>query len=376
MTDKFKDYLLGSKVTVVTDNNPLCYILKNAKLDATSHRWLAALSIFDFELRYKKGSLHLDADGLSRRPQDTPHEDPEYRKMLEQAEFLKGKAREFDGEHNSEQMDREAVSAVMHSKGVDEGSTAFPGAEILYPAIEQVVIDPSGVQDDILDPPIAVCHSISQQEWRQLQLVDKTLSTAIKLLEDGSKLEECQDTLLKGTPEYMGLVQEQKRLVLQEGVLYRKVEAEAGEVVYQLVVPASHRQAALKGVHEELFHPHYEISLRHARKCFYWPYMARELAVKLKRCERCVRRGSRIQKAPMKTIETTFPLELLSVDFLTIEVKGVKQDILVILDHFTKLGQAIMTRDQTAKSVARALWNDFFMIYGFPKHILTDQGRD
>ena len=307
----------------------------------------------------------------------------QYRKMLEQTEFLKGKAREFDGEHNSKQMDREAVSAVMHSEGVDEGSTAFPGAEILYPAIEQVVIDPSGVQDDILDPPVAVCHRISQQEWRQLQLVDKTLSTAIKLLEDGSKLEECQDTLLKGTPEYMGLVQEQKRLVLQEGMLYRKVEAEAGEVIYQLVVPASHRQAALKGVHEELFHPHYEISLCHARKRFYWPYMARELAVKLKRCEQCVRRGSRIQKAPMKTIETTFPLELLSVDFLTIEVKGVKQDILVIFDHFTKLGQAIMTRDQTAKSVARPLWNDFFMIFfhddfhdGFPKHILTDQGRD
>ena len=36
MTDKFHDYIVGSKVTVVTDNNPLCYILKNAKLDATS----------------------------------------------------------------------------------------------------------------------------------------------------------------------------------------------------------------------------------------------------------------------------------------------------------------------------------------------------
>ena len=47
MTDKFHDYILGSKVTVVTDNNPLCYILKNAKLDATSHRWLAALSVYD-----------------------------------------------------------------------------------------------------------------------------------------------------------------------------------------------------------------------------------------------------------------------------------------------------------------------------------------
>ena len=31
--DKFKDYLLGSKFTVFTDNNPLCYI-KSSKLGA------------------------------------------------------------------------------------------------------------------------------------------------------------------------------------------------------------------------------------------------------------------------------------------------------------------------------------------------------
>ena len=104
MTDKFKDYLLGCRVTVVTDNNPLCYILKGAKLDATGHRWLAALSIFDFSLRYKKGSQHLDADGLSCRPQDAPQEDPEYRKVLEQAEFLRDKAWSFDADGGSDQM--------------------------------------------------------------------------------------------------------------------------------------------------------------------------------------------------------------------------------------------------------------------------------
>lgn len=68
MTEKFSDYLLGTRVTVVTDNNPLCYVLKNAKLDATGHRWLSSLSLYDFQLRYKKGSLHTDADLLSRRP--------------------------------------------------------------------------------------------------------------------------------------------------------------------------------------------------------------------------------------------------------------------------------------------------------------------
>lgn len=48
ITEKFQDYLYGKKFTVITDNNPLTYILSTAKLDATGHRWVAALAAFDF----------------------------------------------------------------------------------------------------------------------------------------------------------------------------------------------------------------------------------------------------------------------------------------------------------------------------------------
>ena len=65
---KFKDYLYGSKFTVFTDNNPLTYVLSTAKLDATGHRWLAALAIFDFGIKYKPGVSNVDADSLSRLP--------------------------------------------------------------------------------------------------------------------------------------------------------------------------------------------------------------------------------------------------------------------------------------------------------------------
>ena len=37
--DKFHDYLYGNTFNVVTDNNPLTYVLTSAKLDATGHRW-------------------------------------------------------------------------------------------------------------------------------------------------------------------------------------------------------------------------------------------------------------------------------------------------------------------------------------------------
>lgn len=159
-------------------------------------------------------------------------------------------------------------------------------------------------------------------------------------------------------------------------MLYRTVKNEDEKIVWQLVVPKSHRQEAMKGVHEDLFHVHYEGALRQARLRFFWPYMARDIQRKIANCRRCIQRGALKQKAPMQTIETTYPLELLSIDYLTIEEEGRKVNILVVMDHFTKFAQAIVTKDQTAKCVAKALWEDFFLLYGFPSRILSDQGRD
>ena len=48
-----------------TDNNPLTYVLTTAKLDATGHRWVAALSSYTFSIIYKPGKGHKDADALS-----------------------------------------------------------------------------------------------------------------------------------------------------------------------------------------------------------------------------------------------------------------------------------------------------------------------
>lgn len=66
VVDKFHDYLYGVKFTIRTDNNPLMYVLTTAKLSATGHRWLAALSTYDFDVLYLPGKNNTDADLLSR----------------------------------------------------------------------------------------------------------------------------------------------------------------------------------------------------------------------------------------------------------------------------------------------------------------------
>jgi hypothetical protein len=77
VTKKFHDYLYGVRFTVTTNNNPLTYLLTTAKLDATGHRWLAELSTFDFEIKYKPGIQNTDADALSRLPRDLDSISPE-----------------------------------------------------------------------------------------------------------------------------------------------------------------------------------------------------------------------------------------------------------------------------------------------------------
>ena len=65
--EKFKDYLIGSRFTVLTDNNPLTYV-RTSHLGASQIRWLSDLALFDFEIKYRAGKSNQAADALSRRP--------------------------------------------------------------------------------------------------------------------------------------------------------------------------------------------------------------------------------------------------------------------------------------------------------------------
>jgi hypothetical protein len=47
----------------------MTYVLTTAKLDATGHRWLAALAAFNLNILYHPGKKNGDADGLNHIPQ-------------------------------------------------------------------------------------------------------------------------------------------------------------------------------------------------------------------------------------------------------------------------------------------------------------------
>ena len=64
--EQFREYLQYQPFTMLTDNNPLTYILKTPNLDALGHQWVAALASYNMTIKYLKGSDNKVADALSQ----------------------------------------------------------------------------------------------------------------------------------------------------------------------------------------------------------------------------------------------------------------------------------------------------------------------
>ena len=76
--------------------------------------------------------------------------------------------------------------------------------------------------------------------------------------------------------------------------------------------------------------------------------MAKDVEDYVKSCERCIKRKSPSQVAPMTPIQATHPLQFVTMDYLTVEKAMGYENILVIIDHFTKFAQAYPTKNQKA----------------------------
>lgn len=95
----------------------------------------------------------------------------------------------------------------------------------------------------------------------------------------------------------------------------------------------------------------------------------------MRRCNRCtVRKTSDpCVRAPLESILTSRPLQLICIDFWSAEDSSNKS-VYVLVVTFTRLAQAFVCRDQSAKQVARVLWDRYFCVYGLPERIHSDQG--
>ena len=318
ITDKFHEYLYGSEFQVFTNSNPLTYVLTTAKLDATGHSWIAALSNYTFGITYKPGKGHVDADALFhiRWPEAIDIDKQTVHAVCKGVQAPHGKVETLC-------QGAQAVDALCQGN-------APPGMTPLQ-----------GCQAQAKNP--AIHHIIDSMQ-------NKTLRTL---------------KIQGGMPsELKALIRLRKQLILKQGVLYRRTTPVNAKSRLQLILPPSHCTKAIEGCHDQVGHLGKDRVLELLRDQFYWPGMHTDVASYLNSCPRCLRRKSQTDQAPLLNIEVNQPLELVHLDYLKIKPsKGNVENVLIVTDHFTRYAQAFPSKSQTALTTAKLLWNNFIFVF-------------
>ena len=136
------------------------------------------------------------------------------------------------------------------------------------------------------------------------------------------------------------------------------------------MVPKMHQTAALNGCHQDAGHQGHGHTLSLLQECFWWPGMAKQMRQVIRACKHCIQYEGGIPKAPLCPIVATAPLDLLHVDFIsietTLELKKLPRvaNVLVFQDHFTKHILVYVTPDQIVKTIAKFLYGGYISIFG------------
>ena len=365
---QFRHYLQGPKFRIRTDHAPLRSLLKVKEPEGQLARWIELLSPFNYEIEYREGQRHQNADAMSRRPcSDGCKWCKEWKK--------------------AEQMVSVAVQTDVSLAGSDEFVVRQTGS----PHVEQDGAELSSAATKHCAPTDELstrCNTIKlEPAWTREYLRDQqeavlSLKVILQFKKAGAIRPKWED-VSPCDRTVKSLWAQWDQLEIHDRVLCRRWEEESGaRVSYQIILPRDLRDTALKAHHDHTTASHRGINktLAAVRSRYYWPGLTTQVKRWVRICHECgaKKNWGRKRRSPLKQYVVGAPMERLAMDILgplPLTPRG-NRFLLVVTDYFTKWTESYAIPNQEAVTVAEKLVVEFVCRFGVPRELHSDQGTN
>ena len=360
----FRAYLYGRHVTIRTDHASLKYIKTMNNPDDQFARWIEILEETYYTIEIRKGSLHCNADALSRLP----------------SENCDGKRCICPGVDELEKQELATLGVIE-----DNWKMLSPLSDKAHAVCNAVMVDSP---PDPVQPTAAVNAFSFMAKWTAEDIAtDQQNDPDTRLLYEYKALGNDKPSAndISGENEAAkGYFHDWRRIILMpNGVLYRQWESVEGNTVHnQMLLPGKYRETIFHHLHTALDAAHMgrRRTMNKMHKKYHWHRMGEDIGLWIDLCRTCQQRKiiSRPQRAPLQTHTPGERNEKVAIDLMgpfNLSARG-NLYIAVIIDHFTKYARAVALPNKRAQTVAEALMSSWISYFGPPRQLHSDQGKE
>ena len=368
----WRPYLWGRAFKLIVDHSALRWLhtMRDTMEGGPASRlmrWILKLSEYRFHVEHKPGSLHKDADGLSR--------------------LVAVVGRQKKSSATTTARSRQAAARTTHTTAEVQLSYLDTGA----PPLKQLQAEQANDSEcaEIIDYLAGNLDDIAGDQDL------KRLAKLVRMTSSGTHNQKRAVHVPRGRDDdAMKVI---KRMAVHDGVLYRctHVERDASNEenvsphdgdLWVPFVPAKMRPALIAAFHERMGHASRDRVQGALQKRFFWPKMRQDIEDHVSECHECTlaKYPTTRNRDPVGPAVGRYPFDILYTDVLdltsthdyTPEGAGYRK-LVVFADSLSRWVEAVPTHREPTAAEFMDLYHEHIVArYGVPRAIVSDRGSN
>ena len=187
------------------------------------------------------------------------------------------------------------------------------------------------------------------------------------------------EVLIMTDSRYKNYKANEDRIILKDGLLFRKYFRETGSVkYYQILIPKQLVKDVLRSLHGEFGkHPGIFKTIIAYREKYNFPKMAQLIREWVMSCKQCIRESRSLTRPPLQNPNEhiTAPEDAMQIDLVPeLPPSGGYENIVTAMDVFSRYLFAYPTSNEDAKTIAKVLLNIMTKHAYLPTTLISDKG--